>query len=167
MEDMDYTTPQDKLLVMLVERISALEDEQTKLRQSVEQSNKNLEHIWVRTASYFYSVELSLKDTRPPFGEDTIQNRATLIQNKLDTIKTLITNAFPRCKLSVNRENEREVYNYREKMLYIQFENRIMIDTLMDMLDIPMLYHAEFKNWNKLSENDMKDILRNNDLVPL
>lgn len=165
MEDIEFTTPQDKLLVMLVERISALEDQQTKLLQAVQQSNKNFEHIWVKTASYFYSVELSFKDLEElPIHQESIEHNITCIDNTLATIKTIITNKFPSCKLSVDKNRRRYCSH---KRLYIQFENRMMIDTLIDMLDIPLLYHVDIGNWNKLSETDMKTVLREDGLIEL
>lgn len=167
MEDMQFNTPQDKLLVMLVERMSALEDEQTKLRQAIEQSNKNLEHLWIKNTSCYYSVSLKLKNNfntryeHTNIGENNVSQYGQFVRRQLDSIKDIINDAF-QCKLYCNRS----VTNF-ELTLYFEFENRITIDTLMDKLDLPFSHYVMSSSWRKLSKDNMTHIIRTIELVQM
>lgn len=163
MEDMQFNTPQDKLLVMLIERISALEDRQNKLLQAVEQSNKNLEYLWVKNASCYYSfcvfpkLITTLEDGVERVRE--VGNYIDFIRN-LETVKNIIKDQFPQCKLYIDRRNDNSA------TIYMLFNDRVSEDNLIAKLELSILQHLRVNNWNKLTEQNMKNAMNNSYSVP-
>lgn len=169
---LQYNTPQDKLLVMLLERISSLEDEQRKLRQTVEKNNVNLNNLWATSSSVYFGITIQAKlqvpsnnigfGAVPTFGavyagfgvaanlpDLGINHGLTL--NKLDIVKNIILNAFPQCSITVARN--------KPTTIYLEFESPMILDTLKETLELQLLRHVHILNWSTLSKSEMINIL--------
>jgi hypothetical protein len=162
--DIQYNTPQDKLLVMLLERISTLEDTQTKLLQAVEKSNAYVESLISKSSSVYFSI--CMKGKLPPpnnnanaphaavFGQGAFINFIeynAMRPEKLDTVKNIIANAFPQCCITVARSPT--------TTFYLEFESPMLLDTLKDTLELPLLHHVHILSWSILSKSEMATIL--------
>lgn len=161
---MQYNTPQDKLLIMLLERLSAVEDEQNKLRQAVEKSNVYVENLISKSSSVYFGI--CVKGKLPPptnnviaptfghfgFGNPLIEYNA-MTAEKLDIIKNIIANAFPQCSITVGRGRSN---------IYLEFNTPMLLDTLKDTLEIPLLHHVHILSWSTLSKSEMATMLHRN-----
>jgi hypothetical protein len=165
--DMEYNTPQDKLLIMIIERLSAVEDEQNKLRQAVEKSNVYVENLISKSSSVYFGI--CVKGKIPPpnnignvpafgqsvfgFGNPLIEYNA-MTAEKLDVVKNIIANAFPLCSITVARG--------RSTNSYLEFNTPMLLDTLKDTLEIPLLHHVHILSWSTLSKSEMATMLHRN-----
>ena len=179
----------DNLLVAfmerIMERISALEERQNKLLQAIEETNSKLEYVVGKSTSCFFSVSMYLKDTpqpgiftfaaQPPtFGAPQVgfgfgssapaphQNVPTN-RRKLDTITTLIKEAFPQCKVYIDTFPT----SSQKGTLYLELENGVMVDTVMNKLDMQLLQHVRYDKWHKLTDDNMKNVFRSKNLHQL
>jgi len=165
---MQYNTPQDKLLVMLLERMSAVEDEQNKLRQAVEKSNAYVENLISKSSSVYFGICVKGKLSPPTnnanmpvfgqgvfggFGNPLIEYNA-MTAEKLDVVKNTIANAFPQCSITVARG--------RSTNIYLEFNTPMLLDTLKDTLEIPLLHHVHILSWSTLSKSEMATMLHRN-----
>lgn len=157
---LQYNTPQDKLLVMLLERISSLEDEQRKLRQTVEKSNVNLNNLWATSSSVYFGITIQAKLPPPPnnFGQGIafgvgpnfgINQGFTL--HKLDIVKNIITSIFPQCSITIARNLSTNIY--------LEFETPMILETLKETLELQLLRHVHILSWSTLSKSEMTTIL--------
>lgn len=188
MEDNQLNNSQDRLFVAfmerVMERISALEDNQNKLLQLVEQSNSNIDYILAKNTSCFFSVSLCLKYTPQPiarslftplpqqpafgtptnpafgFGALSSQQVDSTDCNKFDTIKTIIKQAFPQCKLYIDNVPT----SSQKGTLYLELENGVLLDTVMNTLDMQLLQYAQYDKWHKLTNDGMKNVMRSKHL---
>jgi hypothetical protein len=166
--ELQYNTPQDKLLIMLLERISALEDEQSKLRQAVEQSNANLETLWSKSSSVFFGICIRGKCQLPVetvfggfgfasptiFGGDVIGQQYSFTSEQLQSVKNIITDTFPQSLLTVTRN---QFVN-----IYFEFETPMLLDTVKEALELKLLHHVHILTWSTLSKSEMASVLRSN-----
>lgn len=162
--ELQYDTPQDKLLVMLLERISSLEDEQHKLRQAVEKSNANLEQIWTKSSSVYFGI--CMRSKRPPitfgnfddqniyglFGQGLFGQQYNFTPEAIEHIKNIITNTFPQSSLTVTRNPFVNIY--------IEFNTQMLLDTVKDALELQLLRHVHIVSWSTLSKSEMTNILQ-------
>lgn len=169
LDDMQYDTPQDKLLVMLLERINSLEDEQSKLRQAVEKNNEYLDNLVSKSSSVYFGISIRAKLPPPQplpnyapafgqapaiFGFGNFNDHHRMTDEKLDVVKNIITTAFPQCNITVARGHSTN--------LYLEFETPMLLDTLKDTLEIPLLHHVHILNWARLSKSEMTTLLHRN-----
>lgn len=87
MDNIQYNTPQDKLLVMLLERIGHLEDE-------VKKHNIHMERILSATTSRWFGINISGK-----YIKDTMNHEN--VEQHLEPLKKIINSCFPETKVYV------------------------------------------------------------------
>lgn len=141
-DELQYNTPQDKLLIMLLERISALEDEQHKLRQTIEQSIKS---------PFVMNVAICIESKRTssngPFNWS------------LMLIKRIIQEVFPQCTLYI----ETSLVSFLSKVstiLYLVFETPVSLDTVKQALHYKLFEFVDIHDWMTLTDMDMKTLLQ-------
>lgn len=163
-DELQFTTPQDKLLIMLLERISALEDTQHKLRQAVEKSNENLEQLWQKSSSVYFGITMRTKQPSPPpastafgfgtFGVNVLGTQYTFTSEKLEIVKNIITDTFPQSTLTIIRNPF--------VTFYLEFQSPMLLDTIKEALELKLLHHVHILSWSTLSKSEMTNVLHRN-----
>lgn len=131
---LQYNTPQDRLLIMLLERISALEDEQQKLRQEVKTSNETLAHIWAKSSSVYFCIVIEGKRETPTYSIAGVEHYPFGIRyeylstEKINTVKKTIKDTFE-CIVSIEKES-RYGPTVSTVSLYLEFNKPMLLDTL-------------------------------------
>jgi hypothetical protein len=117
-DELQYNTPQDKLLVMILERISCLEDKQQELKQTIENIHENFIKSCVCIG---ICIETKRTSCSVPF--DMI----------LGIVKNIIKEVFSQCTLYIDRSLV--LYNSNvSSVLYLVFETPILLDTVKQAL---------------------------------
>lgn len=138
---MQYNTPQDKLLIMLLERISALEDEQQKLRKVIEKSIANILPTDGEPSMYIgICMETKRTSSSCPFND------------VLMLIKATIQEVFPECTLYI----ERSVTTYWSSLsivLYLSFKTPVSLNAVKEALNIKLYRYVNIHSWNRIPES--------------
>jgi hypothetical protein len=141
-DQLQYNTPQDRLLIMLLERVSALEDKQEELKQTIEQSFTKLSSMYVGIC-----VETKRLSCSGPFSES------------LGFIKNIIKDVFPQCTLYIQRSLVLYQSNV-STVLYLVFETPISLDTVKQALYHRLFQHIDIYNWITMRVSDMETLLQ-------
>lgn len=126
-EDLQYNTPQDRLLVMLLERVSALEDTQQKLLET-------LAHIWEKSSSVYFCIVIEGKRETPTYSIAGVEHYPFGIRyeylstEKINTVKKTIKDTFE-CIVSIEKES-RYGPTVSTVSLYLEFNKPMLLDTL-------------------------------------
>lgn len=148
-DDLQYNTPQDRLLIMLLERISALEDSQRILTQAVE----NLLKAPTETSRYIgICIETKKTTCSGPF-RDTVK-----------FIKNIIKEGFPQCTLYIER-SVATYYSAQSIVLYLAFEMPISLKIIKEVLHIRLFRYIDIHNYINISESDMNILLQDRRLM--
>lgn len=137
MEDFVYSTPQDRLLIMMLERLEKLEDE-------VAKSNKNMEKILTFITSEYFLIPIDGK----------FQNgKRSIIKPLEERIKNEIEKIIP-CKMVMiyyNQQFYTSDVDGSNGGIYIQTESRWLLDELREKLYIPVNQYVNTGIFTKLS----------------
>lgn len=134
---LQYNTPQDKLLVMLLERISALEDKHNKLVQTIEKLS----------TCVTICIETKRTSCNGPFS------------TTLGFVKSIIKEVFPQCTLYI----ERSLILYQSNIstiLYLVFKTPVSLDTVKQSLHYRLFQYIDIHEWMTLTESDMQSLLQ-------
>lgn len=134
MDDLQYNTPQDKLLVMLLERISSLEDE-------VRRNNSEVLRLVSSTTSRFFGVYLSGKYLRDRLVYE-------ILDTHLDSIKSSINAIFPDTKVYVLMYNKNESGH-----MMLELKDNWMLQHVQFKLDKQIRAYVNMNSWTMLHES--------------
>lgn len=165
-EDLQYNTPQDRLLIMLLERISALEDKHDELRAEIKQSNENLAHIWAKSSSVYFGIVIEGKRETPTYTIAGVEHHPFGIRYEylstetINTVKKIIKDTFPQCTVSIQKES---MYGPRAQVVnfYLEFDAPLLLDTIKDALEVKLLRYVSVRSWTTLSQFEMKTCFEN------
>lgn len=142
-DELQYNTPQDRLLVMLLERISALEDRQCVLTQTIENIHEN----FIKSSMYVgICIETKRTSCNGPFKES------------LRCIKNIIKEVFPQCTLYIHNSLEL-YYSNVSSVLYLVFETPMSLETVKQALHYRLFQHVDIHDWITMSASDMETLL--------
>jgi hypothetical protein len=141
-DELQYNTPQDRLLIMLLERVSALEDKQEELKQTIEQS-------FTKSSSRYVGMCIETKrvSCNGPF------------HMILAFIKNIIKDVFPQCTLYIHKSLEL-YYSNVSTVLYLVFETPVSLETVKEALHYRLFQRIDIHNWMTLAASDMETLLQ-------
>jgi hypothetical protein len=129
---------------MLLERVSALEDKQSVLTQTIENIHEN----FIKSSMYVgICIETKRTSSSGPFH--TI----------LGLVKNNIKEVFPQCTLYIHKSLEL-YYSNVSSVLYLVFETPMSLETVKQALHHRLFQHIDIHNWTTLAASDMDTLLQ-------
>lgn len=128
MDDFKYDTAQDKLLIMLLERIGTLEDE-------VKKNTENIERLITATTSRCFGINMSGKYIEEAKAYESVKDH-------MESIKSVILSTFPETKMYINY-----YHNNESAHLVIETKHNWLLESVQFKLDEKIRDFVNLNSW--------------------